>query len=162
MKKFLWCIVFTVFFSLGFVPTASAAEGEFDVYSYNIFGGFIGNITKSQVNYGSDRANVGEALYEQLNKHPGVGAIVGLQEDWQSAVDCVGPFWSREHIRAKLPYISLPGDTRDLAASLLPCDIPQNDGLTLLSSFPIGGTTVSASNYGEIFYQWFQVLGATH
>jgi len=138
-------------------PIASDRQGEFDVYSWNIFGRFYGNITDSSNYYRDERATIGRTLAKVISTNQRQ-AIVGLQEDWQSKSDCVGAFHTRKHVFGRpgesvlngvsidnsfMPrYVSLPGDTRFLAGNpitgvnLFACDWPLNDGINLYSSFP--------------------------
>jgi len=109
-----------------------AADRQFDVYSYNIFGKFIGNYVDGGGNFAKERQDIGELLASEVERHQRP-AIVGLQEDWQSWADCWGPFHTRKFIFGQpasaltgrnvdlLPkYVSLPGNTGELAGGWVP------------------------------------------
>ena len=134
--------------------------GQFDVYTWNIYGRFVGNKKDGRSLDGSHREFIGKALAKQI-KSNGRKAIIGLQEDWQSKDDCWAAFHTRKYVSGmtdedwdialgedlQTRWMSLPGDTRELAKTeelcqSVPGDIfdllpgPQNDGINLYSSFP--------------------------
>jgi len=111
--------------------------GEFDVYTWNIYGAFVGNkkqwpaVGDGRALDGDERARIGKALAQQIAAN-NTKAIIGLQEDWQSKWDCWGTFYTRKYVSGmtddswdialdenlRTKWMSLPGDTRELCLAI--------------------------------------------